>query len=325
MKKIFFAGQHFSENGPSEVNKNIIRYLPKGIAYIRYKNKYLMRLESLLKILWCNVYILSALGHKEYEIRFAKFFKKKIIYIMHGFGQDDGPQIHARETKLLPITDKILCVSRPFCELAKHKFPQYAYKMDVLTNGISWDKIQNTSITNDYLRNENEIVLVGGGRLIKQNLPVCLAIEELNDEMCLSLHVNVYGEYNMADDSPKIASIPHVTFHGLIPHRELLRKYKSSKLLIQNSVIEPFGLAVIEALVCGCDILVGKNTGAIEVLNGITDDDIIQDYSNISEIKRKIINVLEKSNNSRLFNSIDKEKTTWQTTTKKMIEYAESI
>lgn len=321
-KRIFFYGQYFGENGPSIVNKNIVKCLPGDVMHLHFRNKLLMRAECVFKIVWCQVVILSALGHKRYEICLARLLKKKIIYIMHGFAQDDGPEVCRREAELLPITDKILCVSSLFCKLAKEKFPEYADKMDVLTNGINWEEFAESQCR---IRDKNEIVLVGGGRLIKQNLNVCKAVQEINREHNLNLHICVYGKYADTDESPDIKKIPCVTFHGLIPHSDLLLKYRQSGLFIQNSIVESFGLAVIEAIACGCDILTGEKTGATDIIGDLQNEDIIHDYADISEIKRKIEYVLKHPNNDRLINSIDKEKTSWQCTATKMIEYAKTI
>ena len=323
-RRIFFYGQHFGESGPAIVNNNIVRHLPDDVARLHFRNKLLMRAECLLKIVWCQVVILSALGHRRYEICLAKLLKKKIVYIMHGFAQDDGPEVCRRETELLPMADKILCVSSLFCRLAKEKFPEYADRMDVLTNGISWEDFRGPQHCENK-RNPNEIVLVGGGRLIKQNLNVCKAVQEINLEQNLNLHVNVYGKYVESDESPEIKKIPCVTFHGLIPHCELLLKYRQSGLFVQNSIVESFGLAVIEAIACGCDILAGEKTGATDIIGDLRKEDMIHDYADISEIKRKIGHVLKHPNNDRLINSIDKEKTSWQCTATKMIEYAKTI
>lgn len=286
-KRIFFAGQHWGENGPSEVNKNIVANLPNDVARLSIKNRYLMRIECLLKILWCKVLILSAIGHKQYEIKLAKWLGCRIIYIMHGFAADDSPFVHKMERQLLPHVDKILCVSSPFCQLAKKRFPQYAGKMEVLTNGVAWDKIEKEITNEDIERNGNEIILIGGGREIKRNLIVCKAIEQINMERGMSLHVSVYGAYNEEDDSPRIKEISCVTYHDLIPHTELLKKYKTSRLFIQNSRIESFGLAVVEAIIGGCDILLSKNVGALDIIPGIQPMDIINDLRISMKFRKK--------------------------------------
>lgn len=324
-KRIFFAGQHWRENGPSEVNKNIVANLPYDVARLRIKNRYLMRIECLLKILWCKVLILSAIGHKQYEIKLAKLLRRRIIYIMHGFGADDSLYFQKMEALLLPHVDKILCVSSPFCQLAQKRFPQYANKMEVLTNGVAWEKIEKEITNKKVERDDNEIILIGGGREIKRNLIVCKAIEQINIKKGMSLHISVYGTYNENDDSPRIKDISCVTYHELIPHDELLRKYTASRLFIQNSRIESFGLAVVEAIIGGCDILLSKNVGAIDIIPGIQPMDIINDVSDINEIKEKILYLLEHSNNHRIIHSIDRKNTSLKKATERLLEFAEKV
>lgn len=324
-KCIFFAGQYRGENGPAEVNKNIVAFLPNYVARLRSRNRYLMRLEVLCKICWCDVIILSAIGHKPYEIRLARFLKRKIIYIMHGFAEDDSPFLHKMETCLLPYVDKILCVSTPFCQLAQKRFPQCSDKMEVLTNGIAWGKIEKEFIGKNIKRENHEVILIGGGREIKRNLIVCEAIEQINREKGIHLHVSVYGEYIEEDDSPRIKKIPCVTYYGLIPHNELLKKYKMSRLFVQNSRIEAFGLAVVEAIIGGCDILLSKNVGAIDVISSIQPMDIINDFEDIKEIQEKIIYILEHPNNSRIIHGIDRENSSPKKAVEKLLEIAERV
>lgn len=324
-KRIFFAGQHWGENGPAEVNKNIVANLPNDVARLSIKNRYLMRIECLLKILWCKVLILSAIGHKQYEIKLAKWLGCRIIYIMHGFAADDSPFVHKMERQLLPHVDKILCVSSPFCQLAKKRFPQYAGKMEVLTNGVAWEKIEKEITNGDIKRDDNEIILIGGGREIKRNLIVCKAIEQINMEKGISLHVSVYGAYNEEDDSPRIKEISCVTYHDLIPHAELLKKYKAARLFIQNSRIESFGLAVVEAIIGGCDVLLSKNVGAIDIIPDIQPMDIINDFTDINEIQEKIAYLLEHPNNHRIIHSINRENTSLKKAAERLLEFAEKV
>ena len=49
-KRIFFAGLYRGENGPAEVNKNIVSYLPNDVARLKSRNRYLILIECLWKI-----------------------------------------------------------------------------------------------------------------------------------------------------------------------------------------------------------------------------------------------------------------------------------
>ena len=84
--------------------------------------------------------------------------------------------------------------------------------------------------------------------------------------------------------------------------------YRKSNLYIQNSEFETFGLATMEALICGCNLLISQNVGAKAIINGLEANDLINDVDNIKEISNKIMHNLFNSNNNRLINSIKKIK-----------------
>lgn len=326
MDRFFFSSTYFGESGPNEVNRNLVENFPQGsVSYLHCKNRYLIRLETLLKILWCRVLIISGLGQKDYEVRFAKVLGKKIIYIMHGFAEDDSEYLKARQDYLFPRTDLILCVSEPFKELVAERYPELEGRLGVLYNGIAWEKIDNAISGINVQRDHNEIALIGGGRLIKKNLNVCKAIQKINDETGTKLHVSVYGPYSCDDESKEISEFDCVTFVGLIPHQKLLENLCATNILVQASLSESFGLSVVEALICGCNIVVSKNVGAIGVIPAISDIEIIENPNDICEITQKIQNVLKKPNNKHILDSIDKQDTTLKAASCKLVSIANTL
>ena len=268
--------------------------------------------------------IFSALGYKDYELWLIKVLKKKLIYIMHGFAEDDSVFLYNKEQKLLPFADLILCVSEPFRQLVANRFPQYKEKLNVLTNGIDWCVMINSISGVEIERQDNEIILVGGGRIIKRNLNVCKAIQMLN-KSGYNLHVSVYGCYNENDESQQIKNFPFVSYYGLVSHKELLMAMKKARLFVQASKCESFGLGVVESLICGCDLVVSMNVGVISIISSISSEEIIFDSSDIFEIKQKIENVLRNPNNSRLIDGIDREETSIETSVSKLIDYANNV
>ena len=64
----------------------------------------------------------------------------------------------------------------------------------------------------------------------------------------------------------------------------------------------------MEALICGCNLLISQNVGAKAIINGLEANDLINDVDNIKEISNKIMHNLFNSNNNRLINSIKKIK-----------------
>ena len=166
--------------------------------------------------------------------------------------------------------------------------------------------------TQGEAKDPRRIILFGGGRTEKKNLYVCKAVQLINESGLYDLHVDVYGYYRDTDDSPLIVAIPCVTFHHVIPHDLVNVELAKSRMFIQNSQFESFGLALIDALSLGCDVLFSTNTGAKDIITARQESDIINDITDVDEIKDKILKTLECPNNKRLYDSIDKEKTSLQ-------------
>lgn len=330
--KALFLGNHFGGNGPQNVNKNIIAYIHSNIDYIRVRNPYLRFFEMIYKILFHKVIIFSAPSKYDHIIiPICCALKKKIIFIMHGYLKYEielnNYPFNIRGVKneklLLSHSDLILCVSSPFKKLMESLLPEYAYKMNVLTNGINWNLL-STEI-GYFQKNDKDIVLLGGGRKTKRNLQVCLAFDELNKEYNTGYIVHLYGNDQPCYDLMEIKKISCVRFHGYVSHEEILSQMQKSFLFVQNSDFEPFSLGVIEALCCGCSILISKNVGAKDIISGITSNDIIIDPQNIKEIKEKIIHVVKNQNNTRLLSSINREKTSIEARANELINYVHGI
>ena len=321
--KIFFLGAYKHPGGPNEVNRNLLAAIRNEVFYILSANKYLVRLEVLFKILSSRLIICSGLFFKNYELLLMRICHKKIIYIMHGCAlKETGVNVKS-EDEIIKYSDLILCVSNIYKEqIASQLFPKEAYKMQVLHNAINWNEY--TNLPNSSI-NQNRIILMGGGRLLKRNLQICQAVNELNIEFGTNYFVDVYGYYRENDDSRLISQVPNVTFHNVIPHNELLLELTKSRLFVQNSEFESFGLGVIDALSCGCDILISKYVGAIEIISGLVESDIINNPFDVQEIKNKLILVLGEGNNKRLFSSIDKQATSGIRLGKDLISYANQI
>lgn len=331
-KKIFFAGNLFGDGGPMVVNKNLVKPLKKDISYLTCNNPYFRVIETIYKILSASIIIFSGVTrYDQITIPICKLLHKKIIYIMHGCLKIENPlngnyankRGIINEQSLIENANLILCVSTTFKNLILKHYPQHNHKIDVLTNGIDWESLKITEINNK--RDPNRIILMGGGRRTKRNLIICKAIQNINELYGTHYHISVYGTYSINDDSKEISQIPCVTYHECIPRLQVLKELQQSKLYIQNSDFESFSLGVIEALCCGCDILISQNVGAKDIIPNLSDDDIIFDTTNLSHIKQRIIQIMKVGNNKKLLDSIDKEKTSIESAANKLIKFANQL
>lgn len=309
-EKIFFVGDYRIPGGPAEVNRNLLRCLPNFIKRQESVDRIGVRLETMWKIIISDKIIFSGMLFKPRELKLARFLNKKIIYIMHGCIRFEQGKNSNLEDLIMRSADKVLCVSETYSNLIKNEFLEYKEKIGYLTNGVNWeDLLEQKNKYKDEGRNTNRIILFGGGRITKANRYVCEAVSQINEEYGKDLKVDVYGYFRDNDDSKIIKGYPFVEFHHVIPHDLVNKELAKSILFVQNSVFESFSLATMDALVLGCDLLISKNVGAKDVISGLTSNDVIEDPTDVKELKSKILNVLEHPNNSRLINSIDKEST----------------
>lgn len=318
---------YFGQGGPVAVNQNLVRCLKDKVFIPTIRNRYLRFLQDCFNIFRSDIIIFSGIFFWQFEIYLAKVLRKKIIFIMHGCCHIEVKHASKIEDEILKCSDLILCVSEIFRNQMAIEYPQYAYKMSYLMNGVNWDEIDKMKarLPLNMKRDPNRIILFGGGRIVKKNYYVCRAVQEINEEDHANYHVDVYGYYRDSDDSQKIASIPCVTFHHVIPHDQVNVELAKSQLFIQNSSFEPFGLAVMDALLCGCDLLISRYVGAQDIIGNKEESDLIKDPCDINEIKSKIRYVLKHSNNYRLLTSVDRESTSIQTAAQNLLGFCARI
>ncbi len=317
-KKIYYMGDFVSNTGPAMVNKNYYPYM-KDQCYICKTNNKIKRICHFIShIIKCNTILISGLSKFHVQAaKIAKKINKKVIYLMHGYDNleyelNEVPEneryLKKPEEEMLQIADEIICVSERFCEYMKNERIDIKEKFDFVNNGIEEYEIENKPKAQTDIFN---IISIGGGISLKNNLNVCKAIEEIKDIKIKFIVIGYKSKYG--DD---IQKYDFVEYYEKLEHNEVIQKMKESDLYIQNSSYETFGLAICEAVFCGCEILVSKNVGAISVLDGLKDENIIQDINNISEIKEKIIYLCKNEKNTKYISNI--KEITWEKSSEKL-------
>ena len=286
MKKTYFVGDMLNNTGPAIVNKNYYPYLKDKMYFCFTNNKLLRTIHFIVYMIFVENIIIS--GYSKLNIvllKIAKKLNKKTLYLMHGFVKeevkykniDNKEERIKSEYELLKNVGKIVCVSEKFSEYLKKEYMEFEKKIVYLNNGI------DISINKKRVEHEKfTIISVGGGMRQKNNLKICETIEHAK----LDVKYIVIGK--LLQDGEKIKSYSFVEYYERLSHDEVLNKMCESDLYIQNSFFETFGLAIIEALECGCDILISKNIGALSILENIDEKDIISDVNDNKELLNKI-------------------------------------
>lgn len=314
--RIFLAGDSYSGTGPANVTKYYIANLPEGTLYQKRRGKVARVPELIINTIRADVIVYS--GHSKQNIlgmKIAKRLKKPTAFIMHGCVEyeneinlvpdDDMKEV---ERKTLELTDLILAVSAKFAGWLKEYYPMYKDKIDHVTNGIDTDLIHNSRQRTEKER--HMIFSIGGGMPRKKIKYICEAVKKLREEYDSKMTLCVIGDTGA--DSSKIDSYDFVDDRGLVTFDECVRLFDDAALFVQNSSFETFGLAPVEALVCGCPILCSRHVGALELIKDLRDSDVIEKYDDPDEIAQKIRINLENSNAKRLVADLEWESNSWK-------------
>lgn len=333
--RVFIVGDYKTGTGPANVTKEYIRCFPKGTLFQKMTGKISRVPELLVKTAMCDCILFSGYSAQNVlGIKFAKLFKKKTAYLVHGaithenkINDNENLKMSDIEEKTLKDADLLLAVSEKFSEWMKAQYPQYNAKIDYVTNGVDFEYLRSLSM--EYSDNTNNadddkaaadsvderdaglILSVGGGMPRKEIIHICEAISIYNsNHPDKELTLAVIGADGR--DTEAIKNYPFVDYLGMVPAKKKEELYRKANVFIQNSCFETFGLAVFEALMSGCSVLTSNVAGALDLLKDADDADIIYDYRDAKEIEAKIEYLLDNPNCDRLKNMIDEGSSTWE-------------
>ena len=327
--RIFLIGDEWSNTGPANATLSLRKHLPKDTLYLEHTSKALRAIELTTKMRKADVAVFS--GHSRQNLMgmdIAHRMKIPCIYIMHGCVEHENminlvedENMARDERAMMERADLLLAVSEQFEEWLMHNYVEYRDKISHLTNGIDWENFGN--LRPGGKRDEKRILTVGGGMPRKRIVRICEAFEILKKQGIDDLRLTVVGDEGA--DTERINSYSFVDNLGLVSQEEMKRLYQSHKLFIQNSVFETFGLAPVEAVLSGADILLTKCCGVLSVLGGIEEKDLIDDPDNPEEIARKIVPMLKDENHTRIVVETDKESTSWTKRAEELFEIVQKL
>ncbi|MES5891533.1 glycosyltransferase [Bacillus cereus group sp. RP43] len=312
--RLLFVGDLIGNTGPANVNKALKKNLPSSTIFLE-KNSIISKiLELVIKIKKVDAVLFSGMSKINIiGFRIAKLLGVKSAYLMHGCRSIEG-KINGNysqndvdiENKVLELAPVIICVSENFMYWMKENYPQYKEKLTYVNNGVDWGQL-TTVREGNIRREERTLMAVGGGVPLKNIKSICKAIDLINQKDGMNLQLIVIG--NVGKDLEEILSFPFVQYYQKVPHDKMPFYYQRAKLFVQNSSFETFGLAPIEALINGCDLLMSQETGAKSIISTLEPNDLICNNQDVIEISKKIEFFLSSANNKRLVKGINREKT----------------
>ncbi|MGN0375274.1 MAG: glycosyltransferase family 4 protein [Butyrivibrio sp.] len=202
---------------------------------------------------------------------------KKLVYVIHSVPTPEPPpswdafggneQVRQKFEYLCNHADMLVCVS--FAEKNKLEkiYPQYAYKIRVVHNGITFDSLPK--FNENYKKSRRIFGYIGRTDYRKGILECLKAIRNTDAELHLacpkndSLYIEKILLYieaaNMYD---------RVQFHGWCVGKRKENFLNSLDALIVPSLYEPFGYVVLEGILHGLPVISSNNGGPEEILQG---------------------------------------------------------
>lgn len=319
--KILFWGDTARNNGPMNINKGIIANLTEPFVTVKRCGKYRDFIDACWKLTCSDVLVVSGVSRIGYLlVKAAKLLQKPSVYIMHGCGKHEIELNRAAcpgkglewEAYLLEKADLLLPVSKKFMHWVHGYYPQYVGKTEYLFNGIDPQIFKHSPALE---KNAGSILAVGGRRKEKNNMPLAEAVERLNGKAILT----IYGSKKASAYERK-----NVIHKGQVPNEAFIQALSEASLFVLNSIFEPFSISVVEALACGCSILVSEVAGVTDLL-ALEETDIIHDPMDVEEIRRKMEYLLDHPNRERILSKFDAEEWTFDKMVQRLEKHCKEL
>ncbi len=228
-------------------------------------------------------YIISSFGGywSFFPVILGKVFKRPVYIILHGtdcsafeeigYGNIRKPILryvlktsYKYATRLLPVSDSLVYTensyylkNRVIKQGYKYFFPKINTAYTVIHNAIDTEK---WVILNDEERKKNTFITVlAEGQFVRKGGEIIVKIAGQ-----LPQYEFIFVGINRPETLKDISS--NITFIPFTPQEELLVLYNRCKYYLQLSIFEGFGVALCEAMACGCIPVVANSNMLPEIV-----------------------------------------------------------
>ncbi|MGL5150990.1 MAG: glycosyltransferase family 4 protein [Clostridium sp.] len=293
MKTVIYFGNFWGDGGPAIVNRKIRENVNTDITNVIFmddddkKKRFKKLVYNFLKADVIHVSgingIMSAI-----IVVLAKICFKKVTFSCHGNFKAESLRNNVFkkrefliEKTYITFTNKIIVLSNTFLNEYKKYYSNIEKKAIVIPNGYTFDEKLYSRREKKEENKEFIITSLGGGRREKGNKKVCDVLNKINNE---NIKYVIIGEDGI--DTDEIKEHNFVTYLGSISNEKVIDVLLRTNLFIQYSEFESFGIAPLEALNAGCDLIITDKMGVKEYIN---DSNFIVKYNDEVELYDKII------------------------------------
>ncbi len=226
--------------------------------------------------------ILTAHGIYEIEISHEKHRGTGIKRKVNNFIAD----------KVIACVPYIIAVSQSVKNLIAQKPHSKIY---VIPNGINFQEIRNAKICNHIGVKHPSIFFIG--RLVGiKGVDILLKAVLIIKKKIPDVYVYIAGigplEKELKELAKKLNVEENVDFLGFVSENEKWFYLKSSDLCVFPSRYEPFGIVLLEAMVCG-KAIIASNVGGIPDIIDTGKTGLLFECDDINDLAKKIIYLLQ--------------------------------
>jgi glycosyltransferase involved in cell wall biosynthesis len=264
----------------------------------RYQRKYKNALEIETDfsripsgLYWDQVVIPRMITRHGIDVVFNPFLSVPIrgrckrVMIMHAVEYHTVPKVYDwklygkwffLEKMLLPSADRLISISHTMTHDIIHHLKYPTERIRTIYHGVGEkfrlveDEVILKEIVKEYLLPENFILFVGHLYPQKNFANLLRALHIIANDLPHDLVVAGRPRWKYEDDLSLIESLDlqeRVHFLYLVPNDDLPAIYRLAACFICPSLYEAFGLALLEAMACGCPV-VASRAGAIPEVSG---------------------------------------------------------
>jgi len=318
-----------------EQNPKLVKaYEDAGIKLIRlnFKNRNLglidlyANLKQLLKlsnevrrekvdILYGHDFFSAFIVRVTYLLCFLKGYRIRKLYIsLHNLLFWLKPTHHLINRFLALFTDKIICVSQSLFKFSLNTDKINLNKYEVIYNGIDteeykYDLINRNELRKEYGISENTFVFgaIGSISFRKGHLFLIKAFKKFQETHPDSLLV-IFGGYREIDGDLEIKSEVenYITLHKLNeririlkPRLDIKKAYSMFDVYVMPSVVEGFGLSLVEAMSCESIIIASDIPPFMEILED-NHNALLFKSQDVSDLESKLYETYELSTARKL-------------------------
>lgn len=231
--------------------------------------------------------------------------------------------------KFYSLVNEMVLLTHSSYKVHKQTYTILPCKLSILHNGVDNERFNKISL--------NEKLELRSNNNIKYDKLIFLWLSRDEPKKGLDFILNVWNSISELKKENSelwiIGSQREFNFKGVVnigklPNQELPKYYQMADVYLFPTLCqEGFGLTLIEALHCGCNVIASDYGGVKEVLNNGEYGDLIENPNYSEEWKQKIESYLSKEK-EEIENNFDYNKYTleeWTINLNKLIEDAKTV